>query len=283
MKAMAKKITLERENTSDIEFRQFIILLVRLAALRGISSGERGKVDMEWKLMTKSMVAQTASHLRESFIHSQRQKTDQLLHMSESKHAAFASYNTADGGAIALRFFVLLRFHVVRRAARVNVDMFRDQFIDSDVGRIFRSRSKDLLKIFRRYSISKTVSVSKSNGRNEELWANTMDYEEFCTFLKEAKLFGDKSGLSQEDVYSIFANVQSDAQGARGAQSAVSTQEDGEREVTDTSENTNLDLIYSEFCEALAAIASFKLPNPYVSASRVCVCRVSFVVLWMCS
>jgi hypothetical protein len=81
---------------------------------------------------------------------------------------------------LALRFYSLIRLHVIPHALRLRTDSFRSAY--------------------------KQLSVSKVFRRS---WSNTINYSEYLQFLKECRLV-DSAGLTLELVYAIFANVQHD-------------------------------------------------------------------------
>jgi hypothetical protein len=120
---------------------------------------------------------------------------------------------------LSLRFFGLLKCRLLPKANKIDADTFRAAYKTAGVSKLFRKHGNVLRKLFFRYATLHSVKVSVLDGAQADSWANTIDYAEFGTLLKDLHLVVDHSSglggkeaskmlLTPEQCYSLFALAQ---------------------------------------------------------------------------
>ncbi len=170
------------------------------------------------------------------------------------------SYYVAEGqmGLIAEALDYLLSAHLLPKTVQVDVEDFRHRSQDPTVTRVFADHHKELVLLFYTYSVKRSVKQRRyqqqGDGASEFLqdeWRNTIDADEFMLLCSDAKLLDNH--FTPDHVYRIFASAQQDVGATEG---------DGQE-----AGNSDSELVYPEFLEALAAISAFKIPQPFLSLS----------------
>ena len=139
----------------------------------------------------------------------------------------------------------LLVENVQEYAHQVDIDSFRTRFNDPEVQAVLSKRRRWLLGKFREYCAADGAQASAAG----QLACHTMNLVEWDKFLREHMMFDHrfKNRLSA----TIFVC----------AQAPHALDEDGSLE---EALESNQELIYQEFLEAIVALAHFRLPDPFV-------------------
>ena len=160
------------------------------------------------------------------------------------------------------RFDLLLTKSILPKACRTNSDSFRKDISQDDVQAVFKKYSEKLRAVFEFYANQKKKRVKKeakkkgggdeSSGSGNEL---DMGLPEWIKWCKDFKLITRSSDMrhdfGEEFALKVFRNVQA------GGDDPDADEAGGVGGGDDS-------LIYLEYLEALAAVACFKLVNPYV-------------------
>jgi len=154
-------------------------------------------------------------------------------------------YSKKTGGALDKRLERLMNEDMLPNACSVDCDVFRERLAGDEVQAVYHKHRRNLKKIY-------LVYAADDDDGDAALAMDTMNCKELVSFCMEMKLTGPI--LSQRAVRTIFAFVQ---------------QEEAELD-EDEDDDDGSEMVYSEFIEALAAIAMFLRPNPYeVVPSRI--------------
>ena len=154
-------------------------------------------------------------------------------------------YSKKTAGGLDKRLEKLMNEDMLPNACSVDCDVFRERLAGDEVQAVYHKHRRNLKKIY-------AVYAADDDDGDAALAMDTMNCKELVSFCMEMKLTGPI--LSQRAVRTIFAFVQ---------------QEEAELE-EDEDDDDGSEMVYSEFVEALAAIAMFLCPNPYeVVPSRI--------------
>eukprot|EP01065_Artemidia_motanka_P029875 TRINITY_DN35943_c0_g1_i1.p1 TRINITY_DN35943_c0_g1~~TRINITY_DN35943_c0_g1_i1.p1 ORF type:complete len:984 (+),score=267.05 TRINITY_DN35943_c0_g1_i1:48-2954(+) len=144
-------------------------------------------------------------------------------------HLSNLLFRRTDDQSIAERVARLLDTEVGPRACSSEVDTFRAMIYRPDVQRTLREHRDELTRTFLHFACQ-----SKELGRRDD---STMDLDEWKAFIKTGSLID--SVFNERASKAVFLRLQDD---------------EGEEEVS---------LSYAQFCEALVAIACYKVPSPF--------------------
>lgn len=141
---------------------------------------------------------------------------------------------------------LFLKQDVLKKCKQINPTLIRARFQSPEYIELLRKHRRKLRKLF--------ISYSAGNGNNlcgnPSAERNTMDVKDFINVLKFGKVMGGGEGLSVDDVQAVFVNVK------RSEYLSVDNE---------ASENELSRMDYSEFCQALVTLATYKNPDPFTS------------------
>lgn len=175
---------------------------------------------------------------------------------------------------LGIRLFGLLRLLIFNRAKAAHSELFLMQQSMPETQSAIKPHLTLIRGCFVKYAMSRTVAIEKIDGEHAASDANTMDYEEFVHFLRDAQLLETKH-LMLSDVYSIFAAVDKEESDSMGDTTSVSLRDVAkvkqaiaenrydELELEEQREENLAVLRFPDFVQALKSIASFRFPNPY--------------------
>jgi hypothetical protein len=166
------------------------------------------------------------------------------------------------------RFDLLLTKGILPKACRTNTESFRKDISQDDVQAVYKKYAQKLRAVFEHYAKQKKKRVKKerrkSNDEENDSGASELDLglPEWIKWCKDFKLI-TRSGDMRHDFGEDFANKV-----FRNVQAGGGDPDDGSGGASVGGGDDSL--IYLEFLEALAAVACFKLVNPYIPlASRL--------------
>ena len=137
----------------------------------------------------------------------------------------------------------LIEVHVLPHAQRSDVDAFRRNMKTEEMSQVLKKHEDNLLATFKKYAQAElSHGVQSTFG---DVSKDTINVNEFNVFMKEKKLLD--SSLSNKMVLGIFNNVQS------------------EGDALNENDLESLEMDYSEFTEAIIAIAAWKMPSPFLA------------------
>ena len=139
------------------------------------------------------------------------------------------------------RYVKMMQEEVLENACSVDIDVFRERLAGDKVQECLKQNKRNLKGIY-------TVYAADDQSDDAVAQGDTMNNKELCSFCKEMKLLGPI--LSNRMVRQIFAFVQQEEEEL--------DDDDGEDE-----EGGDNEMVYSEFSEAVGAIACVLKPNPY--------------------
>eukprot|EP00944_MAST-04C_sp_MAST-4C-sp1_P000520 g520.t1 len=112
-----------------------------------------------------------------------------------------------------------------------------------EMSQVLKKHEDNLLATFKKYAQAElSHGVQSTFG---DVSKDTINVNEFNVFMKEKKLLD--SSLSNKMVLGIFNNVQS------------------EGDALNENDLESLEMDYSEFTEAIIAIAAWKMPSPFLA------------------
>ena len=138
----------------------------------------------------------------------------------------------------------LLTENVSKHAHQVDIDSFRARFADPDVQEVLIKRRRWLLGKFREYCAQDGAQASSSDQA-----MYTMNLVEWELFLRDHEVFDRR--FRNRSSATIFVCAQ-----APHAMDEAGSLEDALE--------SNQELIFQEFLEAIVALAHFRLPDPFV-------------------
>ena len=154
-------------------------------------------------------------------------------------------YSKKTAGELVARLKKLMNDDMLPNACSVDCDVFRERLAGDEVQAVYKKHKRNTKKIY-------SVYAADDDDGDAALAMDTMNCKELTSFCMEMKLTGPI--LSQRAVRTIFAFVQ---------------QEEAELD-EDEDDDDGSEMVYSEFMEALSAVAMFLEPNPYeVVPSRI--------------
>ena len=120
---------------------------------------------------------------------------------------------------------------------------FRRNMKTEEMSQVLKKHEDNLLATFKKYAQAElSHGVQSTFG---DVSKDTINVNEFNVFMKEKKLLD--SSLSNKMVLGIFNNVQS------------------EGDALNENDLESLEMDYSEFTEAIIAIAAWKMPSPFLA------------------
>lgn len=121
---------------------------------------------------------------------------------------------------------------------------FRETIIQPKVDRLFKEYNANLFKIFTFYAkiSDKKIPQGMSPRSVTDKTVRKIRFAEFMSMIKDAKLVS--GALGSDELRTIFSNIQHENR-------------------TDSDASNRL-MTYDEFKEALAAVAVYRQPDPYV-------------------
>ena len=162
------------------------------------------------------------------------------------------------------RFDLLLTKGILPKACRTNTESFRKDISQDDVQAVYKKYALKLRAVFEHYAKQKIKRIKKENRKSKngddddekggtELDMGAIEWMKWCRDFKLITRSGDmRHDFGEEFATKVFRNVQ-----AGGG-------DDGGDEGGASVGGGDDSLIYLEFLEALAAVACFKLVNPYI-------------------
>jgi hypothetical protein len=156
---------------------------------------------------------------------------------------AFAKYE-GQSDPLVRKVRRLVDHHILPHAQRSDVDNFRRSMKTEEMHLVLKKHEPNLMSTFKKYAQAE-LSHKAASATFGDVHKDTINYSEFSVFMKDKKLID--GALSNNHVLTIFNNVQSEAEGAS---------ED---------DLMALEMDYTEFCEAIVAIAAWKMPSPFMA------------------
>ncbi|OQR95661.1 hypothetical protein THRCLA_07681 [Thraustotheca clavata] len=148
------------------------------------------------------------------------------------------------------RIHELLEKFIVPNACRAQPEVFRLLLKSPEVRGVYQKYKVSLQYVFKYYSSMKSVdTIVTPNSKS----SSTIDLNEFLSLTKDCKLIG--SFITDVTVRHIFILVQHQY-------------DDSETQVDMIAEDDSLQVDYSEFEEALAALTEYIICNPYVPLNK---------------
>ena len=147
-------------------------------------------------------------------------------------------YSKKTGGDLSKRLVKLVNDDMLPNACSVDCDVFRERLAGDEVQAVYKKHKKNTKKIY-------LVYAADDDDGDAALAMDTMNCKELVSFCMEMKLAGPI--LSQRMIRTMFAFVQ---------------QEEADLD-DDEDDDDGSEMVYSEFMEALSAIAMILVPNPY--------------------
>ena len=141
----------------------------------------------------------------------------------------------------------LLVENVQKHAHVVDIDSFKTKFADEDVQSVLVKRRRWLLGKFREYCAGDGAQASSSSQA-----MYTMNLVEWNQFLKEHMMFDHRFKNRMSATVFVCAQAPHAMDEAGSLEDAL---------------ESNQELIYQEFLEAIVALAHFRLPDPFVPLS----------------
>lgn len=238
---------MKRPSQPDLSPRQFLLALILISAERYLDSRSRKQGIL--------MVRQAQITLQ-----TEKRQAGGIVEALNTEGPVMVQ----GLAGLAVRFYALLHAHVFTKAEKITTSFFREQYRRPEVSKIFHKHRNGLARAFFNYS---ALPIGRgADDKATERWTASMDYHEFLRMMKDAKLL-DSTILTQEQLYKIFANVQSNFATTVEPEEKSrpsSPERHDEPDADDEAEQYNgAELIYPEYLEALAAIASCRYPDPY--------------------
>jgi hypothetical protein len=156
---------------------------------------------------------------------------------------AAAKY-TASDDILPRKVKRLVDHHVLPHAQRSDVDNFRRSLRTEEMQSVLKKHESNLMSTFKKYAQAE-LSHKAASATFGDVHKDTINYSEFSVFMKDKKLLD--ATLSNKMVVGIFNNVQSEA------------------EAVSEDDMMALEMDYGEFCEAIIAIAAWKMPSPFLA------------------
>ena len=141
------------------------------------------------------------------------------------------------------KFWKMMQEWVLEYACQVDIDVFRERLAGDKVQEQLKKNKRNLKGIYTVYAADDDSDEGMMGGGGD-----TMNCKELTSFSKEMKLLGPI--LSNRMVRTVFAFVQQEEEEL--------DEDEGEDE-----EGGDNEMVYSEFCEAMAAYGCILRPNPY--------------------
>eukprot|EP00297_Palpitomonas_bilix_P023806 CAMPEP_0113900524 /NCGR_PEP_ID=MMETSP0780_2-20120614/20726_1 /TAXON_ID=652834 /ORGANISM="Palpitomonas bilix" /LENGTH=519 /DNA_ID=CAMNT_0000892995 /DNA_START=205 /DNA_END=1764 /DNA_ORIENTATION=+ /assembly_acc=CAM_ASM_000599 len=141
-------------------------------------------------------------------------------------------------GPMSERVEKLLAEHVMENSGKSDVEKFRKEVNSKETRAVFAQHRAKLEKIFKFYAAADKAGGGQANK------AESINLKEFSGMVKDANLMGN--GVIQSDLPNIFGKVQQD-----------------EELGTEDIEDSESELCYPEFQEAVAVLAVYKFNDPY--------------------
>ena len=139
------------------------------------------------------------------------------------------------------RYIKMMQEEVLENACSVDIDVFRERLAGDKVQACLKQNKRNLKGIYTIYAADDQSDDAVAQG-------DTMNNKELCSFCKEMKLLGPI--LSNRMVRQIFAFVQQE-------------EEELDEDEGEDDEGGDNEMVYSEYAEAISAIACVLKPNPY--------------------
>eukprot|EP00899_Mesostigma_viride_P015806 jgi/Mesvir1/24226/Mv10937-RA.1 len=137
----------------------------------------------------------------------------------------------------------LLQDKVVRNAYQNTADLFRSQLSTEEVQTVFKEHRTKLIKVFKHFA---------ANDKNDFDHNESMNVAEFTQLLRAGGLMD--TNLTQLMVAKIFSGIQQDEAGGGDAEGGSDGGGAGGAS----------EMVYSEFLEAIAAVAMFRVCDPFI-------------------
>jgi hypothetical protein len=216
--------------------QEFVEALIRLAIKR-YTTGSKGKGTRNEAL--------PYSDDEDNELDSDTEEKDRKQQVAAA--AALAALASDKSKKAVDRMKRLLIDNVKKHAHVVDIDSFKTKFADEDVQSVLVKRRRWLLGKFREYCAGDGAQASSSSQA-----MYTMNLVEWNQFLKEHMMFDHRFKNRMSATVFVCAQAPHAMDEAGSLEDAL---------------ESNQELIYQEFLEAIVALAHFRLPDPFVPLS----------------